>query len=217
MEKQIVWLIDENQEQIETYARILRKKLPETIIINTLYPPYRELQDYTSLLNAPNTACIIIDQRLKDTGVAKYYGIELAQFLRSINTKLPIYILTNYPHDTDAFSEGEWSVEDIIPKDDLAKLSSKKAKSIIARLLRRIYGYSDFLEERENKYRDLLRKTLTGELSPKDEKELKAIEFDRTSSTLAEELPRLKELQEILDEHKRIVEQFNLGGEDEEK
>ena len=157
------------------------------------------------LLNTPDLACFIIDLRLKDTGVASYFGIELALFMRSINTKLPIYILTNFAEDSDAFNEGAWSVEDIIDKSDLAKIGSDKSKAVIARILRRITGYADYLAEREKRFNELLRKTLNGQMSPEDEAELNEIQFDRTSSILAEELPKLQELNKVLEEYKNIT------------
>ena len=157
------------------------------------------------LLNTPDLACFINDQRLKDTGVASYFGIELALFMRSINTKLPIYILTNFAEDSDAFNEGAWSVEDIIDKSDLAKIGSDKSKAVIARILRRITGYADYLAEREKRFNELLRKTLNGQMSPEDEAELNEIQFDRTSSILAEELPKLQELNKVLEEYKNIT------------
>ena len=206
MDNPKVWFIDENQQQSETYADILRRQFPKNISVETICPPLAKTQDYLGLLNTPEIACFIIDQRLKDTGIANYFGIELALFLRSINTKLPIYILTNFAEDSDAFKEGEWSVEDIIAKSDLAKVSSDKSKAIIARILRRIAGYSDYLAERERKFQELLRKTLHGQMSPEDEKELDEIQFDRTSSILAEELPKLQELNKLLEEYKKITD-----------
>lgn len=200
-----VWLIDENQQQIDTFANVLRSQFPKEIVVESLCPPLGQPQDYIRLLNTPDLACLIIDQRLKDTGIANYFGIELALFLRSINTKLPIYILTNFAEDSDAFSEGAWSVEDIIDKSDLAKVGSDKSKAIIARILRRITGYSDYLAEREKKFHELLRKTLNGQLSPEDKAELDEIQFERTSSILAEELPKLQELNKLLEEYKNIT------------
>jgi FixJ family two-component response regulator len=206
MDNPKVWFIDENQQQSETYADVLRRQFPKNISVETICPPLAKTQDYLRLLNTPEIACFIIDQRLKDTGIANYFGIELALFLRSINTKLPIYILTNFAEDSDAFKEGEWSVEDIIAKSDLANVSSDKSKAIIARILRRIAGYSDYLAERERKFQELLRKTLNGQMSPEDEKELDEIQFDRTSSILAEELPKLQELNKLLEEYKKITD-----------
>ncbi|TDA67649.1 MAG: hypothetical protein D9V45_01940 [Chloroflexi bacterium] len=205
MDNPKIWLIDENQQQIETFANVLRSQFPKEISVETLCPPLGQLNDYLSLLNTPDLACFIIDQRLKDTGVASYFGIELALFMRSINTKLPIYILTNFAEDSDAFSEGAWSVEDIIDKSDLAKVGSDKSKAVIARILRRITGYSDYLAEREKRFHELLRKTLNGQMSPEDEAELNEIQFDRTSSILAEELPKLQELKKVLEEYKNIT------------
>ncbi len=97
MEKPKVWLIDENDEQLNSFTNILQANLPKNIEVQALSPINKEVADYTFILQDPDTACIIIDQKLKDTGIVNFLGIDLAQFLRSVNTKLPIYILTNFP------------------------------------------------------------------------------------------------------------------------
>lgn len=208
MENPKLWLIDENKQQAETYANVFKSQFPNSILVEVLCPPYISMREYLGLLNSSDTACIVIDQRIKDTGIATYFGIELAQFLRSINTKIPIYILTNVPDDPDAFLEGGWSVEDIIDKSDLAKIGSEKLNVIIARILRRILNYSDYLAEREQKFNSLLRKTLSGEMSDEDKKELEEIQFERTAPILAEELPKLQELNKVLDEIKKFTSNF---------
>lgn len=205
MDDQKIWLIDDNRQEIDTYANVIRSHFPKEIIVETICPPLGQLQDYIKLLNTPGLACLIIDQRLKESGEAGYLGIELALFLRRINTKLPMYILTNFAEDSDAFNEGAWSVEDIIDKSDLAKVGSDKLIAVIARILRRITNYNDYLAEREKKFHELLRKTINGQLSPEDIAELNEIQFDRTSSILAEELPTLQELNKLLEEYKSIT------------
>ncbi len=72
------------------------------------------------------------------TGIATYTGIELARDLRRINSKIPIYILTNY---ADEFVDGEWSVEDIAKgsfRDD------KQNEITSSRIIRRIDVYKIF-------------------------------------------------------------------------
>jgi CheY-like chemotaxis protein len=205
MENPKVWIIDDNKSECETFASVFGIEFPPNIRIGIIWPLLADIHDYVQLLNSLNTACIIIDQRLKETGDAKYLGIELAQFLRSINTKIPIYILTNFSTDKDAFQGGEWSVEDILDKSDLSKVGSINSKTIIARILRRITNYSDYLAEREQKFHELLRKTLVGQMTPEENAELENIQFERTSPILAKELLQLQELNRLFEEQKKLL------------
>jgi FixJ family two-component response regulator len=159
MMKKIIWLIDENENELRTYTRKLKRMMPDSVQINPVFPPYRKKEEYISVLNDPDTACIIIDQRLKDTGIATYTGIELAQYLRSINQKIPIYILTNYAEAEDEFAGGKWSVEDVIPKDALN--NEEQLHTVEARIRRHINIYEDILNARAKRFNELLKKSLT--------------------------------------------------------
>ena len=137
MDKRIIWLIDEDEQQLKTYCNELKMNMPQAVQIETIFPPYRRKADYVStILENPDTACVIIDQRLKETGIATYTGIELAQYLRGINKKIPIYILTNFADEEDEFAGGKWSVEYIIPKEGLS--DEEGARTAKARILRHI-------------------------------------------------------------------------------
>ncbi len=214
MDKCIIWLIDENENELKTYHRDLKKLMSDSVQIEAITPfPHKE--DYISaVLENKSTATIIIDQKLKDTGIADYLGIELAKFLRKINNKLPIYILTNYAKNDEEFVGSKWSVEDIIDKslfkndEDLAILK--------ARILRRINVYNDVLEERERRFNDLLRKSLEDELTADEVKEFSDLDFHRTSTTLANEIPQLQELEKIIEEHRKLMEKFKQAPDSEE-
>lgn len=208
MENSIIWLIDDNYNESETFKSVFEIDFPANIEFKIVKPLFAKKYDYVKLLEPEETACIIIDQKLKETGEVNYLGIEIAQFLRSINQKVPIYILTNFSTDSDAFTEGEWSVEAILDKSDLAKVGSEKSKTVIARILRRIINYSDYLANREKKFQELIRKSLIGEMSSEDKKELDEIQFERTAPILAEELPKLQELNNVLEEIKKFTSSF---------
>ncbi|MBN1795911.1 MAG: hypothetical protein JW804_04500 [Sedimentisphaerales bacterium] len=205
--ERIIWLIDEDEQQLKSYERELNSCLQGKAIVKAL-APYPHRNDYIEpVLNNPNTVSIILDQRLKDTGITDYQGIGLAQFLRSINTKLPIYILTNFSGDKDEFSEGEWSVENIIPKSDFADDSMKQAWA--ARILRHIDVYQDILMEREQKYHELLIKSMNETLSDEELNELNEIESFRISTVLASEIDKLNELESIVKKHKELIDDFH--------
>ena len=185
--------IDDKDSEAKTYGRALREALAsEEIELLVLCPPYKDMNDFLSVLDDTSVVSLIIDQRLQDK--VTYSGIELAMFLRGVNPKLPIYILTNFGMLDDEFAGNEWSVEAIIPKDKLiTELDIYKA-----RILRRLNVFGDLLAERESRFHALLRKSLNGEITAEESKEIEELQLARTSSLLAQELPRLEELEKIL-------------------
>ncbi|MFN8453313.1 MAG: hypothetical protein U0401_01355 [Anaerolineae bacterium] len=211
----IIWLIDENENQLRTYIRKLKRLMPDSITIRQIFPPYRQKEEYISILNDPSTSCIILDQRLKDTGIATYTGIELAQYLRGVNKKLPIYILTNFAEAEDEFIGGKWSVEDIIPKDALN--DEEQLITITARILRRIDIHEDILAERTRRFDELLKKSMKDELSEAELQELKALQFERIAPTLADEIVEQQALDQIIKTNKDLIDLLNQISQEDNK
>jgi hypothetical protein len=207
MARNKLWLIDENRDQMETYVNVLSRLFPELQVLPM--EPKERMQGYVqSVLTDPETACIIIDQKLKDTGVARYFGIELASYLRAIDTKLPIYILTNYPDEKEQFEEGAWSVEDIIDKRELSDLDSNYTRNLKARLLRRINTYNDLLADRERQFQGLLRRSLSEELSPDEMRELEELQSVRGAPIAAIEVELLARVETTLREYEKKMAQY---------
>ena len=212
MDKPILWLIDENVDQLFTYCTELQHLLPDSIRVEALLALPRKEDYIDRVLSNPNTACILIDQRLKDTGVANYQGIELAKTLRSVNSKIPIYILTNWAKAEGEFIGGEWSVEDIVAKDDLQ--DDEIVKIVISRMLRRIDVYADLLGDRERRFNDLLRKSLTEQLSPEEKDDLESLQFERSAAILATETGELDELDRLVGRYKSLLQEFRMSSVD---
>ena len=210
MSKHIIWLIDDMERHSTTYSNGLKLDMPQGFQIETICPPYRRIENYSALLENPDTACIIIDQRLTETGYATYTGIELAQYLRSINQKVPIYILTRYVDEED-FTGGEWSVEHIIPKD------SFNARTVIARILRHTNVYEDILDGRAKRFNELLKKTLDDSLDEAELEELAELQFERFAPTLAKEVEELQELEQTAKKNEGLINLLNQNGEEESK
>jgi|GEM_PF-943623 len=203
--RRILWFIDENARELQTYAQILRRLLPQTIEVRE-QKPYPSMQEYVSLLENPQTSCIITDQQLKVSGVAGYTGIDLAEYLRQINTKLPIYILTNFSEDRDAFLDGEWSVEDIISKENLRK--SHEQVVIAARISRRIDVYNDVQDSRTQRVQTLLTKSLDDELSPDEVAEIETLLMQKNSPHLADELLEIQQMEEVIKAHEDLMRRY---------
>ncbi len=206
MDKRILWFIDDDESELKTYRRELQSLMPDDVHIKAILPLPNMTDCSSKILSEKNTASIIIDEKLKKKGHAAYWGIDLAKFLRSIDSKVPIYILTNYVDDEE-FEGNKWSVEYIIDKKDL--LDTKKACVIQARLIRHMNVYKDILGEREQRFSELLRKSLNDTLTSDEMNELDELDFKRQSPILASELEQLKELEDLVEKHKDVMDQFN--------
>lgn len=209
MDEKIIYFVDENNSQAKLYKGRIARILPnEGIRVDLIYPPYRSKEEYLPLLEDTRTACFILDQKLKDTGIATYTGIELAKYLRSVDTKVPIYILTNVTGDSE-YSGNEWSVEDIIPKDLLTdQARAAEVETLRARMLRRINIYSDILGEREQRFRILLQNSLVNDISDAEIEELNQLQLSRTAVVVAREQQQLHEMEEMVRKHKEVLEKL---------
>lgn len=206
MDRRILWLVDENRNQLATYSSRIRRMMPASVEVRAIFP-FRRKEDYIEeVLGNENTSGIVLDQKLKDTGIATYFGIELARYLRSISPKIPIYILTNFTREKEQFVGSEWSVEDIIDKSDMG--DNAKFQIIAARILRRMAVFEDLLAAREKRFNELLKKSLNESLSVEEHTELKNLQDERTTVTLAVELTQLENLERSVDMYKSIWEKF---------
>ena len=66
----------------------------------------------------------------------------------------------------------------------------------------------DILGEREQRFSELLRKSLNDTLTPDEMNELDELDFKRQSPILASELEQLKELEDLVKKHKEVMDQF---------
>lgn len=205
MNDKIIWLIDENKDELRTFQRELSKRLCGNVKIEAL-DPYSKMQDYVKeILSDDRTVAIIIDQKLKDTGKVHYTGIELAEYLRGIKSKLPIYILTNFP-DEDIFSGKELNVEYILDKSDFT--DDAKAKAIAARILRQIDTYTDILSERGRRFKELLEKSMKHKLAKDEYNELEQLKYIRLSPILAIELEKAQKLEQTISANQKLLAQL---------
>jgi len=157
--------IDEDKDQLQTYCLMLEQCFPknnqEIEIVGFLPSP--KLSDMGYLVKDEEIVAIILDEQLKDTGIATYLGIDLAIYLRSLDKKIPIYILTSYP-DSEEILNSEFTIEDILSKQDFPN----KKDVVGARIMRRIDTFLDLASAREKEFENLLRKSIEGTIS-KDE------------------------------------------------
>ena len=213
MNKHIIWLIDDDEEELTTYGNELKLDMSQEIQIKAILPYPRKIDYVSTLLEDPDTACIIIDQKLKEKGPATYTGIELAQYLRRIKKKIPIYILTNFPHDQDEFAGGEWSVEDIISKGSFS--DEEGAQTAKARIMRHMKVYEDILDERAKRFNELLKKSLDDSLNEAELDELAELQAERIAPTLAKDVEELQKLERIAKTNEKLIELLTQNEEEE--
>ncbi|SHN30483.1 hypothetical protein SAMN05216593_1278 [Pseudomonas asturiensis] len=173
-----IFFVDEDDDQRETYSLMLQECFPKDpsspVVIGV--PPRPKLSDMRFLVEDDGVVSIVLDEQLKESGVATYLGIELAEYLRGLNKKVPIYILTSYP-DSEELIEGEINVEDILSKQDLPA-----RKDIVgARVLRRIDSFLDVSSIRENRFELLLRKSMSSSLDDDEKSEFLELDYLRSA------------------------------------
>ncbi|MFE1816181.1 hypothetical protein [Metapseudomonas otitidis] len=192
-----ILFVDENEDQRETYTLMLQDCFPKGEGVPMVFgvEPKPHVGDMSFLVEDPSVVAIVLDEQLKESGVAQYYGIELASYLRTLNSKMPIYILTSFV-DSEELLEGEMQVEDILNKQDL----SAKKHVVGARILRRIDSYLEIMGNRNVRFELLLRKSVRGELAEDEKEELKELGYLRDSSFEVEEIiseEKLKKLEAL--------------------
>jgi len=193
MKRTVVYFVDDKDASRRANAKALAKLIDTPDVEVRQLPPFRMFTEYDTILADPALGAFFIDNRMRGGGVVDYDGVELAEYLRSHHVKLPIYILTGFPKDD--FTASEYRVEDVLDKEDIEDRNSDKAKTIRARLLRRLGLFTDVLNEREQRFHDLLVKSLRQNLSADEEKELGLLETERMLPQQSKELSDIKAVQ----------------------
>jgi hypothetical protein len=205
----IIYFIDEDEVELRSGVDVLREIFGSETLEVEARPPFPLLEDYALLADDPRTAAFIVDQRLDTSGVVSYSGIQLAAYIRSISSRLPIVILTNYPDDD--FGGLDWAVERIFEKSDMLRdPQAQLTQKWKARLLRQIDVFAEIKSTREQRFHDLLVKSLQDKLSPEEEKELGLLETERILPVQAQEITDIKELQAAIEELRRRLHSEEL-------
>lgn len=201
--KKVLW-IDEEQMALDTYREFFERVFGDEFeIIPEM--PLEEIGDMVDRIQKEEyLVALILDQRLKSAGTAKYTGIELADAVRRIYSKIPIYILTNYQDDID--EQDYFQVEYILEKDFMHNDNYLNALS--ARVRRHANIYKDIISNREERFDELLRKSVAGTLVGDEIKEFTNLDFSRSKKVIAEEEPWAIKLKQELDEHQNLLKEI---------
>jgi len=210
MSQIILYFVDDKEAARLANAPLLQRLLDSPDIKVEAIAPFPQFGQFDELLKNPNLGGFFIDQKMRGGSSVNYNGIELAGHLRSRYPKMPIYILTGYPPD-DELTGGAYRVEDIIDKADIEDRYSEKAQMLKARILRRLAVFGDVLNVREQRFHDLLVKSMKESLTLDEEKELGLLETERLVPQHAAELKDAKALEQAIAELKAKMQNENLN------
>lgn len=210
MKRNIIYLVDEHPPARRANAEALRRLLDNQEIEVRELEPLPNVADYNPLVAEHSTAAFVLDQRMKQAGLVSYNGTDLAAHLRGIDSKMPIYILTGFAEEKEDFEGSEYLVEYIIGKGEIRDQNSKEAKIVKARMRRHLDVFNDVLDEREQRFHDLLVKSLSGSLTADEQREMDQIEGETTAPIQAAERKKEQELGETVDQLRRLLDSGQL-------
>ncbi len=114
-DKPIVLLVEDNADAASDYREDIEALIDVTVI--TVCPPPPDLLDLAALVDEHNVGAVILDERLQQSSDATYVGVDAFDFLRSAFPRLPVDILTNYPHSPELKGHG-LHAENLVRKRD---------------------------------------------------------------------------------------------------
>lgn len=202
MTKPIVWIVDENQQQLETHQVVLGRAMTDMDVRSLAATAHQS--GIFEALKCNDTACLLLDQRLKETGVATYTGIELAKFVNTINSQLPVFILTNFPDEWQDFEEDSTFVEDILDKSDV-RPSTTGLSRLVSKIRRRIHVYTRARDQREERRSDLIKKSYSEPLTSDESNELAVYEAERDRVSTLVELGRIASFEKLSMAHEEAM------------
>lgn len=189
MKRHVIYFVDEDEPARRANLRDLKALIDNPAIEIRDLAPLATFAEYDALATNPKTAAFILDQKLKPGGMT-YNGTELALYLRGIDSKMPIYILTGFADQTDEFRGFEYLIEYIIDKQHIEIPDSPEAIIVKARLLRHLDVFNDVRSARDQRFHDLIIKSSREALSEDETKELLELEGERIGSVAAAEHER---------------------------
>lgn len=202
--KKTVLFIDEDDIERRSSLDVLKEIFSDTDLTVQACAPLSTLADYTNLVNDQMIGALILDQRLNTSGTVSYSGVALAAHLRGVGTRIPIFILTNYPEDD--FSAQGWAVESIVGKNAVLRdPAGTPAQDFKSRLSRQVEGGRNVLAVRENRFHELIIKSSREELTVLEEGELRELEGERIAPVAASERKRLVRLDAEIEKLQKLL------------
>ena len=202
-----VYLIEDDKGDARQYKRLLEHSQRLTVDI---VEPLPSITEYAYLASDPRTGAILIDQRLSEGAGVPYEGTDVANFLRTLRSELPLIMLTNYCKDVEE-DENE-AIDSIFDKSNV----SSHPEPYVSRLLRTMERYEDALTVNQTRLRELVDRKISDELTEDEEQELASLRADierPIDLVLSEQADRwashLQEHRELFNELDRIAKKMS--------
>jgi hypothetical protein len=113
-DKPIVLLVEDDPDSASDYKEDIETLIDVAVI--AIAPP-ADLLDLVALVDKVDASAVILDERLQQRSDATYVGVDALDYLRSTFPRLPVDILTNYPHSPELRGRGLY-IENLVRKRD---------------------------------------------------------------------------------------------------
>ncbi|EPR5661307.1 hypothetical protein ACU674_003954 [Klebsiella quasipneumoniae] len=197
--------IDDDFEARATYQEPLQRLFGDDFDLIAIEPEFEITDMMNSLQQYNNVVAYILDEKMNQLGKAKYLGRNVAEQLRVINSKIPIYIFTAYNDEFDSLY-GPADVEYIIAKESLS--DREKKNSISAKIRRHQDTFSDIKTHRAERLDELLLKSMTDELNDEELQEFRTLNYLRTKSINLQDADIIDALAEKIKENENKISEI---------
>lgn len=186
MPKPIIYFLDDTPSQRQGLEWDLRELFGVAYDVLGL-PVAPHMQDYHQHLDSPDVLGVLIDQRLNETGeITGFTGLDLAKHLRGVFPEMPIYIVTGYDPDEQIKGADSGSADAVVYKSEL-RAGTPDSERFKQRFLRQTGRYQEALTKAQQKFRELLSKSIAGTITNEEKAELLKLDTERLLPTQAGE------------------------------
>lgn len=205
MNKQVIYIEDEEAAR-NTFSRALKRIYGSDYVIEAPIPESNIIDMQKSLFKYKNPVAFVFDEKLRFTGETNYLGSELAEKVREIDSKIPIYILTSYAGEVDPLAG---SVEFVIDKTMAG--DPIKREQLASRLRRHQSTFDDIRTDRANLFDMLLKKSITHGLTEEELSQFEELNFLRVKPILFDEAIPTQKLEIELKRQDALLDLINEG------
>lgn len=194
-----VLYIDDRPDSRNTYSEDLSDIFGSSVKVIAIAPLATLPEMLSVIINQGQLVSLVLDQLLHESGDTDYNGLQLAALVRASLPKLPIYILTNWTTKLD----DTYHVEYVFEKEYISEDTYKKEAT--ARVRRHINVFEDIIDEREDRFAELLPKYLGRQLSADEITEFLNLKAGRIKP-YSHEFDEDDELRAKLDQQAAVLE-----------
>lgn len=120
----VILLVEDDPDDASDYKEEIESLIDVRVVC--VFPP-ETLSDLAQLVVEHSASAVVLDERLQQHSGATYVGIDAYEYLRNAFSRLPVVILTNWPHDSELKGRG-LPVENLIRKRDFDEDEFKRSK-----------------------------------------------------------------------------------------